>query len=133
MSMWGSSNGTEQWCPVKRGGCILGVSTNRGFIIHTYVRMYVQYIRTVYVHMYMCSVQYVWMFVALRLNDLRCAFPLSCGLTCVHTLIFHPLQIINSCFSSRITRSVIFTSFLFDRLVSLPKGDSGLTSDVIRR
>ena len=30
MSMQGMSNRTEQWCPVKGGGCVSEVSFNRG-------------------------------------------------------------------------------------------------------
>ena len=33
MSMKGISNGAEQWCPVKGGGCISEVSFNRGFTV----------------------------------------------------------------------------------------------------
>ena len=35
--MGGMSNGTEQWCPVKRGGCISEVSFKRGFTVFTAV------------------------------------------------------------------------------------------------
>ena len=36
MSVRGMSNGAEQWCPVKGGGCIWEMSFNRG---STVVRM----------------------------------------------------------------------------------------------
>jgi hypothetical protein len=36
MSMQGMSNGTEQWCPVKEGGCISEVS----FSLHTFIDTY---------------------------------------------------------------------------------------------
>ena len=36
MPLQGMSDGTEQWCPVKRGGCISEMSFNRGFTVYTF-------------------------------------------------------------------------------------------------
>ena len=63
MSMQGISNGAEQWCPVKGGGCISEVSLiEASLYIHTVctVCMYSVYLHT-YVHaycMYICKYVY---------------------------------------------------------------------------